>query len=417
MRARIFVAALAAMLLAAQPALAEEGVITLDLGFATDDELAGAMDAATELELIMRADWELLYEADGEPEGPEPHAEEPAPAEETYYEPELAEAEDPALLAEEPVPAEEAYYAPEIAEAEDQALLAEEPAPAEEAYYAPEMAEAEDPELLAEEPAPAEEAYYEPALAEAEDPALLAEEPVPAEETYYAPELAEAEDPALLAEEPAPAEEAYYPPELAEAEDPALLAEEPAPAEEAYYAPELAEAEDPALLAEEPVPAEEAYCAPEIAEAEIPESLLENEHFLESRRLVALAEEAYERGDYEAAAIYAREASRQAQLSDQLIAQIGAAPAQEPAAEGYPLPAAFIVRTWAGYRDCLWNIAARPEIYGNPLLWPELFSANRHRMPNPNNPHLILPGMVLEIPSIEGETREGVWQAGREYRR
>jgi len=36
-------------------------------------------------------------------------------------------------------------------------------------------------------------------------------------------------------------------------------------------------------------------------------------------------------------------------------------------------------------------------------------------MPERDNPDLILPGMVLNIPSIRGETRQGMWQEGTEY--
>jgi hypothetical protein len=31
-------------------------------------------------------------------------------------------------------------------------------------------------------------------------------------------------------------------------------------------------------------------------------------------------------------------------------------------------------------------------------------------MPDPANPDLIEPGMVIDIPSIRGETREGMWR-------
>ena len=271
MVARVFTALLVAMLIVVQPMFAQNGVIILDLGIATDEELVDALDAATELELIMRTEWELLAEDAREAEAPE---------EPSYHEP----------------------------------------------YY-----------------------IEEPALAaEAEEPA------------YYAGE------------------------ELAIAEAAEAEAEE---IEEAEYVAE--------------------YAADEF---------LYNEFLLESQRLVRLAEEAYGYGDYEAAAAYAWQASHYAQLSDEYIAQrTGTAIAAD--ANGYPLPAAFTVRPWAIYRDCLWNIAAMPEIFGNPHLWPELFNANRNRMPNPNNPDLVLPGMILDIPSIEGEVREGLWQSGRVYRR
>jgi len=308
MTSRVFMALLAAMLIVIQPVFAEDGVIVIDLGYATEEELAGALDAATELELIMRAEWELYAE------------DEAAPA---------AEAEETGLYEAETIP-----------------------------------------------------------IAEAEEPAYIAEEPaVEAEEPVY---VVEVEEPVYVAEEPA-----------AEAEEPVYVAEEPAAeAEEPVY---IAEVEEPVYVAED-----------------VPEGIRDNVYFLESLRLVRLAEEAYEQGDYEAAAIYAQEATRYAQLSDIYIAQqMGAEEAVAVADDdvGYPLPATFTVRSWATYRDCFWNIAALPEVFGDPLRWPVLFNANRHRMPNPNNPDLILPGMVLEIPSIDGEVREGAWQSGRVYRR
>jgi hypothetical protein len=36
-------------------------------------------------------------------------------------------------------------------------------------------------------------------------------------------------------------------------------------------------------------------------------------------------------------------------------------------------------------------------------------------MPQPSNPDLIHPGMILDIPSIRGESREGMWVDGRTY--
>jgi nucleoid-associated protein YgaU len=81
----------------------------------------------------------------------------------------------------------------------------------------------------------------------------------------------------------------------------------------------------------------------------------------------------------------------------------------------YPLPAQYTVRPWASSKDCLWNIAGRPWAYGDPTKWRILYEANRSRMPDPGNPDLIHPGMVLDIPSIRGEVRQGMWDAGRTY--
>jgi hypothetical protein len=79
------------------------------------------------------------------------------------------------------------------------------------------------------------------------------------------------------------------------------------------------------------------------------------------------------------------------------------------------LPAQYTVRPWSAYRDCLWNIAGRPWVYGDPNQWRLLYNANRSKMPDPDNPDLIEPGMVLDIPSIGGEERQGLWEEGKAY--
>ncbi|HSV55924.1 MAG TPA: hypothetical protein VLH39_02310 [Magnetospirillaceae bacterium] len=76
------------------------------------------------------------------------------------------------------------------------------------------------------------------------------------------------------------------------------------------------------------------------------------------------------------------------------------------------LPAFYVVRLIPERRDSLWRIAEYPFVYGDPWKWRVLYEANRENMPEPGNPDLIHPGMVLRIPSIEGETRVGTW-AGR----
>lgn len=46
--------------------------------------------------------------------------------------------------------------------------------------------------------------------------------------------------------------------------------------------------------------------------------------------------------------------------------------------------------------DCLWRIARKKEIYGNPLKWKKIWKANQKRVPNPDK---IYPGQDLVIPS------------------
>ncbi|MCL2069488.1 MAG: LysM peptidoglycan-binding domain-containing protein [Treponema sp.] len=80
-----------------------------------------------------------------------------------------------------------------------------------------------------------------------------------------------------------------------------------------------------------------------------------------------------------------------------------------------PLPSQYTVRTWEGQRDCLWNIAGRPWVYNNPWEWRRLYDANRSKLPESDNPDLIEPGIVLDIPSIRGEHRQGMWDSAALY--
>ena len=90
-----------------------------------------------------------------------------------------------------------------------------------------------------------------------------------------------------------------------------------------------------------------------------------------------------------------------------------APPPEEPAQVF--LPAQYTVRSWITTRDSLWNIAGRAWVFNDPYQWRRLYEANRARMPQPGNPDLIHPGMILDIPSIRGETRQGMWEPGVEY--
>ena len=80
-----------------------------------------------------------------------------------------------------------------------------------------------------------------------------------------------------------------------------------------------------------------------------------------------------------------------------------------------PLPEFYIVRPWAETKDCYWNISGRPYVYNNPLLWENLYQANKQDMPEPNNPNLIHPGMKMKIPSITGEYRSGTYDPKKTY--
>jgi nucleoid-associated protein YgaU len=78
-------------------------------------------------------------------------------------------------------------------------------------------------------------------------------------------------------------------------------------------------------------------------------------------------------------------------------------------------PTQYRVRPWDQFGDCLWNISK--WFYGTPWKWKILYEANKDKLPDPNNPNLIDIGTVIEIPSINGEARLGMWDSGKPYKR
>ena len=111
------------------------------------------------------------------------------------------------------------------------------------------------------------------------------------------------------------------------------------------------------------------------------------------------AESSFAKEDFAAATDYAK----------QTIAAL------EGVYEVTPLPEYYIVRPWAETKDCYWNISGRPYVYNNPLLWENLYQANKNNMPKPEDPNLIKPGMKMKIPSLTGEYREGVYSPSKKY--
>ena len=120
-----------------------------------------------------------------------------------------------------------------------------------------------------------------------------------------------------------------------------------------------------------------------------------------------------------AAAVKTLEAAKASlKTEDYTSAAAQAKTAQEAFAsipEFAPLPARFKVRYIPGETDTLWRIAGFPFIYNNNYLWMRLYNANKDLLHAPNDPHLILPGQILSIPSLKGETREGLWDAKKTY--
>lgn len=79
------------------------------------------------------------------------------------------------------------------------------------------------------------------------------------------------------------------------------------------------------------------------------------------------------------------------------------------------LPKFYTVRLIPGKRDCFWRIAEYDFVYADPYKWQILYEKNKEVIANPNNPHLIHPGQVFEIPSIKNEVREGTWDPEVDY--
>ena len=185
----------------------------------------------------------------------------------------------------------------------------------------------------------------------------------------------------------------------------------------------------------------------------------ENAYLLESRRLAKLAEEAFAGGNYDLSVKIADEAVWLAKQSDVHVSITAAKRCLDQAAASgvsarFPqeykeaenwykqsskarddeewdiaidaagmtaqllgglgtsalsgaLPATYTVLS----NDSLWSIAGL--VYGNPRQWTALYNANKSKLPDPNNPDILKPGIVLDIPSIKGEVRQGAWESGR----
>lgn len=49
----------------------------------------------------------------------------------------------------------------------------------------------------------------------------------------------------------------------------------------------------------------------------------------------------------------------------------------------------YTVGTWAENRDCLWNIAGKTDIYGDPFQWPKIWQANTDQIKNPDRKSVV----------------------------
>lgn len=71
----------------------------------------------------------------------------------------------------------------------------------------------------------------------------------------------------------------------------------------------------------------------------------------------------------------------------------------------------YTVRSWSENRDCLWNISANSDIYGDPFQWPKIWQGNTDQIKNPD---IIHPGQVLTIPPPGPKTPDEI-KAERRY--
>ena len=71
----------------------------------------------------------------------------------------------------------------------------------------------------------------------------------------------------------------------------------------------------------------------------------------------------------------------------------------------------YVVGTWAENRDCLWNIAGKSEIYGDPFQWPKIWQGNTEVIKNPD---IIQPGWTLIVPKPGPKSTDEI-KAERKY--
>ncbi|GHU81232.1 hypothetical protein FACS189468_3370 [Spirochaetia bacterium] len=143
------------------------------------------------------------------------------------------------------------------------------------------------------------------------------------------------------------------------------------------------------------------------------QSLENNEYYQKSVELADQAQEALDAGDYEAAVQYAKQ-------SQEYAALVTPAPvvASDP-------EATYVVKHNPVHRDSLWRIAGYDFIYGDSTQWRVLYDFNRNTFPDPDNPDLIVPGQVLRIPSLRSfglaasyvvKPRDSLWRiAGYDF--
>ncbi len=78
-------------------------------------------------------------------------------------------------------------------------------------------------------------------------------------------------------------------------------------------------------------------------------------------------------------------------------------------------PRYYKVQDYSETKDCLWKIAEEKFVYNDPLKWIVLFDENKKRLINPDDPNVILKWKLIEIPSLNGEIREGIYNPKNKY--
>jgi tetratricopeptide (TPR) repeat protein len=126
---------------------------------------------------------------------------------------------------------------------------------------------------------------------------------------------------------------------------------------------------------------------------------------------VADAKTSMDAKEYEDSVAYSKEAIEA--LKD--VVPVAAAVVEPVEDTGPSWPEFYVVRLITGRRDCFWRIAEYPFVYGDPWKWKLLYEENKWQIPDPANPDLIEPGIVLKIPSLAGEKREGTWDPDTFY--
>ncbi|ABA88289.1 LysM domain lipoprotein [Syntrophotalea carbinolica DSM 2380] len=121
--------------------------------------------------------------------------------------------------------------------------------------------------------------------------------------------------------------------------------------------------------------------------------------FAEAHARRAILQAQREQADRELQKIRSQELLRTAQLPHEPVRQptpqtrkaITTRPVSPPKPK--PRPILTVYRVGAG--ETLWTIASQREIYGDPLLWPLLYQANRDQI---RDPRQVYPGQSLSIP-------------------